>query len=458
MENKNQKCFHKNHKEINSISYCELCKVYMCNKCEVFHNELHPDHNITNFDKDITETFTGFCKEKDHFNKLKYFCKNHNQLCCAACITKIKGEGNGQHTDCDICLFKDIKEMKKNKLKENIKYLENLSITFQQSIDKLKRIYENISNNKEELKLNIQKVFTKLRNEINNREDKILDEVDKIFNEIFFDENLLKKSEKITKQIKINLDESKIIDKDWEDNDKSLSLINNCIDIENNIKYIIEINNNVIKHTSTDIKVNFFSESEKLLNEINNFGKIIHINDTEDTFENILKKSKIVENEEQIKMLKDWLPYNNKNNIKCKLLYDAKRDGDDVSIFHSKCDNKGPTLTIISTSDNKKIGGFLSKSFGGNKGNISDNNAFLFSLNYNEKYPSLNKTYNYVDSNRLGPKFGNVCIEICDKFLNNKSSYYHPYTCRYDFGKRNNNTEFYFTTIDLEIYQIIIEE
>ena len=212
--------------------------------------------------------------------------------------------------------------------------MENLSITFQQSIDKLKRIYENISNNKEELKLNIQKVFTKLRNEINNREDKILDEVDKIFNEIFFDENLLKKSEKITKQIKINLDESKIIDKDWEDNDKSLSLINNCIDIENNIKYIIEINNNVIKHTSTDIKVNFFSESEKLLNEINNFGKIIHINDTEDTFENILKKSKIVENEEQIKMLKDWLPYNNKNNIKCKLLYDAKRDGDDVSIFH----------------------------------------------------------------------------------------------------------------------------
>ena len=89
--------------------------------------------------------------------------------------------------------------------------MEDLSISFQQSIDKLKKIYENISNEKEVLKLDIQKIFTKLRNEINNREDKILDEVDKLFNEIYFDENLLKKSEKITKQIKINLDESKII-------------------------------------------------------------------------------------------------------------------------------------------------------------------------------------------------------------------------------------------------------
>ena len=456
MENKKPKCFHKNHREINAISYCELCKVYMCNKCEIFHNELLQNHIITNIDKDINDIFTGFCKEKDHFNKFKYFCKNHNKLCCAACITKIKGEGDGQHTDCDICLIQEIKETKKNKLKENIKYLEDLSKSFQQSIDKLKKIYENISNDKEVLKLDIQKIFTKLRNEINNREDKILDEVDKLFNEIYFDENLLKKSEKITKQIKINLDESKIIDNDWEDNNKSLSLINNCIDIENNIKYITEINNNVTKYTSTDIKLIFDSESEKLLNEIKDFGKIININDKNESFENVLKNSKIIENEEQIKMLKEWLPYNNKNNIKCKLLYDAKRDGDDVSIFHSKCDNKGPTLTFISTSDNKKIGGFLSKSFGGNQGNISDNNAFLFSLNYNEKYPSLNQAYNYDDSDKLGPKFGNTCIIIKDKFLNNKNSYYHPYTCRYDFAKRNNNTVFHFKTLDLEVYQIII--
>ena len=90
MENQRQKCFNKNHKEILATSYCLICKVYMCNKCENFHSELHQDHILTNLDKDINETFTGLCKEKEHPNKLKYFCNNHNQLCCAACISKYK--------------------------------------------------------------------------------------------------------------------------------------------------------------------------------------------------------------------------------------------------------------------------------------------------------------------------------------------------------------------------------
>ena len=124
-------------------------------------------------DKNIDEIFTGFCIEKNHVSKLEYFCITHNQLCCASCITKIKGNGNGQHTNCDVCHINDIKESKKNKLKENIKYLEDLSNTFEQSINVLKQIFEKINNNKEELKLNIQKIFTKIRNELNSREDEI---------------------------------------------------------------------------------------------------------------------------------------------------------------------------------------------------------------------------------------------------------------------------------------------
>ena len=131
----------------------------------------------------------------------------------------------------------------------------------------------------------------------------------------------------------------------------------------------------------------------------------------------------------------------NKDNIKCKLIYDSKKDGDKAETFHSLCDNKGATLTIISTSDNKKIGGFLSVSFGGNKGYISDKNAFLFSLNYD-------------DQENNGPIFGSVCIYISDCFLSNKRNYYSPYTCRYDFGQRNNNQDFNFSVLDLEVYQI----
>ena len=66
--------------------------------------------NIYNLDKGIEKIFTGFCKEKNHLDKLEYFCKTHNKLCCSGCIDKIKREGKGQHTDCDICLIEDIKD------------------------------------------------------------------------------------------------------------------------------------------------------------------------------------------------------------------------------------------------------------------------------------------------------------------------------------------------------------
>ena len=173
-----------------------------------------------------------------------------------------------------------------------------------------------------------------------------------------------------------------------------------------------------------------------------------------DDFETVLGQSKIVENKEQISLLKNWLPNQNKNNIKFKLIYDARRDGNKASTFHSLCDYKRETLTIISTSDNKKIGGFLYKSFGGNQDFISDNNAFLFSLNYKEKYPSLNQGNNYQDLKDKGPIFGFYSIYIEDNFLSNYHNYYCFYTSRYNFGDRNNDKTFYFKVINLEIYQI----
>ena len=55
----------------------------------------------------MPEVFIGICKEEDHLDKLKYFCKNHNKLCCGACISKIFGNGNGQHTNGDVCFIEE---------------------------------------------------------------------------------------------------------------------------------------------------------------------------------------------------------------------------------------------------------------------------------------------------------------------------------------------------------------
>ena len=123
----NKKCSAKGHEKIDALFYCQQCNIYMCNKCDNLHKHLCQYHNPYNLHKNNTEDiFTGYCKENNHNLKMEYFCKNHNQLCCDACIIKMKVQGKGQHKDCDICLIGEIKESKKNKLKDNINCLEDL--------------------------------------------------------------------------------------------------------------------------------------------------------------------------------------------------------------------------------------------------------------------------------------------------------------------------------------------
>ena len=193
------------HKDIESISFCEECKIYMCNKCEKHHSELFKNHLQYKLDsnKEMIDIFIGLCLDKNHFVDLQYFCKTHNKLCCAKCITKIKGKENGQHTDCDICLIEDIENQKKIQLKENIKLLEDLSINLENSINGLKKFCEKINENKEQLKINIQKIFTKIRNELNNIEEQILLELEKEYNNLYFNEEIFKKSEKLPEKIKL---------------------------------------------------------------------------------------------------------------------------------------------------------------------------------------------------------------------------------------------------------------
>ena len=143
------KCSIEEHKETNAIKFCPECRIYMCNKCENHHSSLFKNHHLYNLNKE-DEIFTGFCKEKGHQNKLRYFCKNHNQLCCAVCIAKLNEEGEGQHKDCDVCYIEKIKEEKKNKLKENIKSLEELQNKFNENMNELKEICEKIEKDKDE--------------------------------------------------------------------------------------------------------------------------------------------------------------------------------------------------------------------------------------------------------------------------------------------------------------------
>ena len=274
------KCSAKKHLENNAICYCYNCKKYLCNKCQNYHSELFEDHQLLNVDKNtnLENLFTGFCKEKNHSNQYEYFCKNHNKLCCVECICKIKDEIKGQHTDCDVYKIENIAEEKRNKLKENIKCLEELNKSLENSINELKKIIEKKNEEKEKLKLEVQNIFTKIRNALNEKEDELLIQIDKEYDKLFINDNFIKESEKYPNKVNNSLEKGKSIDKEWNNNKLSL-MINDCINIENNINDINKLNENIKNCYSNDKKEIKCSISESEINSflvnIKEFGKIV---------------------------------------------------------------------------------------------------------------------------------------------------------------------------------------
>ena len=271
MEN-NKKCSLKEHEKTYANTYCQDCKIYMCNKCLNFHSNLFKNHNIYNLDKNIEEIFFGLCQENNHFIKLEYFCKTHNKLCCSSCIAKVKKEGNGQHTDCDVYTIEDIKDIKKNKLKENIKILEDLYSSFEQEINQLNEKVKDIEINKEKLKQNIQNIFTKIRNAINEREDKLLLDVDEKYEKFYSEQNIIKKNEKLPNKIKKSLEKGKLINDEWNENDLA-QIINDCINIEDNIEMIKLTQEKIDDYKNYEL--DFESKIDNLIESINNYGTIL---------------------------------------------------------------------------------------------------------------------------------------------------------------------------------------
>ena len=85
-------------------------------------------------------------------------------------------------------------------------------------------------------------IFTKIRTVLNEREEELLLEVDNKYKDIFVNEDIIKESEKLPNKIKLSLEKGKLIDNEWNDNNKLSSIINNCINIEDIIKNINIIN------------------------------------------------------------------------------------------------------------------------------------------------------------------------------------------------------------------------
>ncbi|CDW81428.1 UNKNOWN [Stylonychia lemnae] len=81
-------------------------------------------------------------------------------------------------------------------------------------------------------------------------------------------------------------------------------------------------------------------------------------------------------------LFKDSKPYS-------KLLYRGTTDGMYCHIFHAKCDNKGPTVTLVKSHHGKIMGGFteISWTCPSEQKLLFDKRAFVFSVTHKTKHP-----------------------------------------------------------------------
>ena len=163
----------------------------------------------------------------------------------------------------------------------------------------------------------------------------------------------------------------------------------------------------------------------KLKTNINTFQNLIYeikilnekidllknkINDKTKMFFNV---SSIIRNDfdKQIKLV-NWIEQKLNKNIVLELIFKMNEKEFRAKDFHHYCDNKGPTLILIKTSNNEIIGGFTPLNWE-TTANLEKKYdklglTFLFSLTLNKKFDML-KQYTYPaiqNSYSIGPSFG----------------------------------------------------
>ena len=72
---------------------------------------------------------------------------------------------------------------------------------------------------------------------------------------------------------------------------------------------------------------------------------------------------------------------------KCTLLYRGSRDGFRANIFHSKCDGRLKTLTLVKSTNGNLFGGYTAVAWDKSNSWKNDSNAFLFSLVNKDNQP-----------------------------------------------------------------------
>jgi hypothetical protein len=376
--------------------------------------------------------------------------------------------------------FKSNKTLKQ--LIEDKSYLSeeemNLKKNLEESIRKFFGFYDNFILNKSKVDTDVFNHFQELRFQIDEHRERLKAKIDDVALEMI--EQTKKCEAEYLKEVKENLlssfGESKSLDKELEEIEEFFRNPNLLIQSikemqqrqEESLKEI-QSKLNEINQVQVDLKAtNEFKPNLTLLNKelssslSSSFFGSMKLNNCSnaDPF-----TSQILTGNQPNELIKlcEFSP-----NDKWSLLYRGTRDGFSAQDFHSKCDNKSPTLSIFKAHDSSYIfGGFTTVSWESTNGKWkSDRNAFIFSLKNKDNTPLKMK----VDPNYhqyaigchsvFGPSFGgdiviaNNANTMMDSYSDLGYSYIHP-----QYAYRSNEAETFlagshqFQLDEIEVYQ-----
>ena len=164
--------------------------------------------------------------------------------------------------------------------------------------------------------------------------------------------------------------------------------------LTNNLKNVEEVNkNNDIKLQNlkqfTTKLYNLFQDFKKnpIQNQNNNYPtEEMMLNMTKEQRYQILGiQSDIVHTVNEILYISRWL--SSEKATKLDLKFKGPYYNFDATRFHLEYDNMVPCLVLIETYEGGRFGGFTNNTWKGENEYKSDSTAFLFSLDYLEKYP-----------------------------------------------------------------------
>ena len=207
---------------------------------------------------------------------------------------------------------------------------------------------------------------------------------------------------------------------------------------------LIQVNNNNNKSNNIPgnpniIDPNIINTINTLTNEVNELKKKIALLDSIPT-----KKG--------FELIKSWI--NPNKNMHFELIYSLKENGDDVSNFHSICDNEKNTLTVLEIEGGKKIGGYTTLDWSGNGENKTDKETFIFDLTNKKKYPKINNKRSIFCLENRGPCFGQACdLGIFNPMTRGWSNKNGTFITNQEISDGKDN----FEINQLEIYKVVFE-